>query len=228
MQRVLIFSLLCVVLPWTAQATEEPKPLPRFYDQIEVLDDLALVQPVAAGQSVRIAFGVGELEIEANDAAEIRTDLRVDCKELDDERCAKYAKRLKLEPSVKNGVVEVKLSGLRRSRLRKLSLEGRITVPRWAPLTVRMGVGEVTIRAGDKDLAVDMGIGVLAVRAPKDAVGHVAMGTRIGDVSLRGGGTRAEARRRMLVGATLEWAEGEGDASIDVGLRIGEVEVVLE
>lgn len=219
--------LLCAALPWIAAATERTGELPRFHDEIHVLGELPLIQPVERGQSVRIAFGIGELEIEATDDAEIRTDLRVDCKELDAERCRRYAERLRLEPRVVDDTVEVRLVGLRRSQRRKLGLEGRITVPRWAPLAVRVGIGDVEISAGDEDLAVSMGIGDLTIRVPRETVATVAMATRIGDASLRGA-VYVEGRRRMLIGAKLRWQDGEGSAAIDVGLRIGDAQVFLD
>lgn len=227
MQRILTLGLLCAILSSTAPATERTSELPQFYDRIQVTGDLPLIQPVDVGQSVRISFGIGELEIEANDAAEIRTELEVDCKQLDAERCRRYAERLKLEPRTKDGVVEVRLTGLRRSQRRKLGLDGRITVPRWAPLDVRVGIGDVTILAGEKDLAVNMGIGDLTIRAPRETVGSVVMGTRIGDASIHGD-VQAEGGRRMLVGSKLRWRDGEGEAAIDVGLRIGDAKVVFE
>ena len=117
--------------------------------------------------------------------------------------------------------------GLRRSQRRKLGLEGRITVPRWAPLAVRVCIGNVTIRPGSENLAVKMGIGNLTIRAALETVGAVSMRTRIGDASVRGHGRTAESKRRML-GSEFEWTGGEGAADIDAGLRIGNAQIVLE
>ena len=228
MRRILTLGLLCAALPWALAAKERAPELARFHDQIQVTGDMPLIQPVDYGQGVRIAFSIGELEIEATDAAEIRTDLKIDCKQLDAERCQRYARRLRLEPRVVGDQVEVRLVGLRRSLWRKLGVRGRISVPRWAPLEVRIGIGDVEIHAGDKDLAVSMKIGDLTIHAPRETVASVTMDTGIGDASIHGAGVAAEGRRRMLVGAKLRWTEGEGEADIDVGLRIGDAQVILE
>ena len=188
--RRLSALFLCAAVPWVAAATERAGELPRFHDEIHVLDEMPFIQPVEPGQSVRIAFGIGELEIVATDAGEIRTELEVDCKELTAERCRRYAERLRLEPRLVNDVVEVRLVGLRRGQRRKLGLEGRITVPRWAPLAVRVGIGDVDIRAGSKDLAVSMGIGDLTITRERSQDLHPR---RRG----RGGWPSADARRRQ-------------------------------
>ncbi|MCP3956700.1 MAG: hypothetical protein GY719_02490 [bacterium] len=228
MRRILTLGLLCAALPGLVSASDQAPDLARFHDEIQVFGEMPLIQPVDYGQGVHIAFGIGELEIEATDAAEIQTDVRVDCKQLDPERCQRYAQRLRLEPRTKDGVVQVRLVGLRRSQRRKLGIEGRITVPRWAPLRVDLGIGDVEIHAGDEDLAVRMKIGDLTVHAPREAVASVAVATRIGDASVHGGGVDADERRPMLIGARSRWDGGEGDAVIDVGLKIGDAQVVLE
>jgi len=92
---------------------------------------------------------------------------------------------------------------------------------------VRVGIGDVDIFAGDRNLAVRMGIGDLTVHVPEDRVHSVRAATGIGDASLRGALHR-EGKRRMLIGAKINWAEGQGPIDIALGLRIGDASVVLE
>ena len=228
MRRVLTLGLLCAFVPALAPAADQAPDLARFSEEIQVFGDMPLIQPVDRGQGVRITFGIGELEIEAADVAEIQTDVRVDCRKLEPERCEYYARKLRLEPRVKGDEVEVRLVGLRRSKRRKLGVEGHILVPRWAPLEVNVGIGDVDIHAGDEDLSVRMKIGDLTVHAPREAVSTVAVATRIGDASVSGVRYGADERRRMLIGARALWDGGEGDAVIDVGLKIGDAQVHLK
>lgn len=224
--RRLLWVVLAFAAPSAVLADSSPA-LPLFADSIQVIDELPFIVPVAAGRSVRVRFAVGELEIVADSASEIRTELRVRCRRLSEALCAKYRRRLRLEGSDRDGVVEVRLVGLPKWKLRKLELDGRVTVPRWAPLEVKVGVGDVEIYAGDRDLAVKMGIGELTVHVAEEKVASVRAATRIGDASLSGALSRA-GRRRMLVGASIDWHEGRGQIHIALGLNIGDASVVLE
>lgn len=201
--------------------------MPVFDDQVWVIGDEILVVPVDRGDSVSIRFPVGELDVEAAEIDEVRTELRIDCRKISEARCEKYRSKLRLEPSLRDGVVEVRLVGLPKWKLRRLQLDGRIEFPRWAPLAVRVGVGDVDIRSGDQDLTVRMGIGDLTVYAPQELVGSVVGRTGIGDASLRAE-TFLEGKRKKLVGAKFDWHEGQGEVDIAVGLKIGDARVVLE
>lgn len=217
-------ALLLLVPPLTAGEDT----LPRFGEEIFVFADAPFVTPVEEGQPVTIRFGVGEMEIEAGEASEVRADLVVRCDQrLDQALCEKYRSRLRLEPRRRGDGVEVRLVGLPRWKLRKLHLEGSIGVPRSSPLTVRFGIGDVDIRTAGQDLSVKMGIGDLTVHAPEAAVGGVEIATRIGDASLTEAGSTREGGRRMLLGSRLRWDGGKGPARVSVALRIGDAKVLL-
>ena len=205
--------------------------LPSFGEQIYVIGEIPFIEPVDPSEPVTIRFGIGELEldIESTDSNEIRADLDVECRaELSESLCKKYRSRLRLEPRRGKDGLEVRLVGLSKWKLKKLRLDGQVWVPRWSPLTVRVGFGDVDIRTDAEDVVIAMGIGNLTVRAPQESVGTVRMATRIGDASMsRLGGDLIEGKRRML-GARVNWVAGAGSAHITVGLKIGAAEVVLE
>jgi len=222
MPRILVL-VLTLLLP-AAVAAEAPTGVAQFSDVIEVMDSSI---SVAMGNTVRVRFAVGELDIVAADVDSVQTDLEIRCERLSEALCTKYRERLRLEAIDRDGVVEVRLVGLPKWKLRKLQLDAKVTVPDWAPLEVQVGVGDVDIYAGDRDLAVRMGIGDLTVHIPEERVRSVQAATRIGDASLRGALHRP-GKRRMLIGAKINWADGEGDIDIALGLRIGDASVVLE
>jgi hypothetical protein len=224
---LLLLALLVCSGPAGAQSDGD---LPVFSDSIQVIGEIPFIEPVDSGQPVFIRFGIGELEIESTSSNEIRADLRVECREkLSDALCEKYRNRLRLEPRETDEGIEVRLVGLPKYKMRKLRLDGQVQVPRWSPLSVKVGIGDVDIYSDAKDLMVEMGIGDLTVRVPSDSVGTVQMATRIGDASVSGpDGPSIHTRRRMLVGARVNWTDGEGDATISVGLKIGDARVVLE
>ncbi len=200
-----------------------------FGEEITVLGDAPFIHPIEMGRPVSIRFGIGEIDIEATDRSEVRADLDVRCRpKLSDSLCAKYRRRLRLEPIETDEGFEVRLVGLSKWKLRKLELDGRVEVPRWSPLAVRIGIGDVEIRSGAKDLSVTMGIGDLTIRAPESQVASVGVRTKIGDASVTVADDHMEGRRKALLGAKLYWFEGEGTARIEVGLKIGDAKVVLE
>lgn len=167
------------------------------------------MRAVAQGESVTIRFGIGELDIVAADVTEVHAELEVGCKNLSEDLCAKYSERLRIEAERGAEGIDVVLRGLSKWKLRKLELEGRVTVPRDSPLIAEIGIGDLT------------------VRVPERTVGSVAVATRIGDSSLSGAEHHSGGRRRLL-GARLSWAQGSGHARVDVGSRIGDAKVVLE
>ena len=99
-----------------------------------------------------------------------------------------------------------------------------VTVPCPEPKASEGGELSVTLVEADSDV---FGIGDLTIRLQRDRVGSVHAATRIGDASLRGV-TRVEGRRRMLIGARVDWVDGPGPVDIAVGLKIGNASVVLE
>lgn len=219
--------VVCLAATLAQAASADTTGLPEFTDSIQVVDDLPLSFPVEAGRRVTVRFGIGELDIVAADVDEIRAELEVGCRELSEDRCRSYRDRLRLEATRTEQGTEVALRGLSRWRLRKLDLDGTITVPRDSPIMAEIGVGDVEIRSGTEDVQVRMGIGDLTVRVPEASVRSVAIATRIGDASLSGG-ERTGGTRRKLLGARLDWSEGSGDARVEVGLRIGDAKVVLD
>jgi hypothetical protein len=221
--RLLTFLLLALFGVATVAASE-PDGRVVFSDAIEVVDSLV---PVPAGHAVRVRFPVGELEITAAEVDSVKTALEVRCDRLSPALCDKYSRRLRLAADVRDGVVEVRLVGLPKWKLRKLRLDGAVTVPSRAPLEVEVGIGDVDIRAGERDLAVRMGIGDLTVHAAPERVHSVRAATRIGDAAVRGA-RQAEGRRRLLLGAVLDWTGGGGGIDIALALRIGDASVVLE
>ncbi len=222
-----VLTLTVAATLCTAETAPETAPGLTFRDVVDVEASAPFLQPVERGQSVRVRFPVGSLRIEARDVFAVETTLDITCRKLSERLCERYRSRLRLEGEVRDGVVEVRLVGLPKWKLRKLQLEGEVIVPRWAPLEARIGIGDVDIVAPDRDLAVAMGIGDLTVHAPYELFGAVAAKTGIGDATVSGR-ARAHTRRKRLIGARVRWEEGVGESSIRVGLRIGDARVVLE
>ena len=209
-----------------ALTPDTPADLPEFSEEIFVVGDGPLVVPVSPGDAVKVTFGVGELDIRAADAHEVRAEVELSCRRVETKRCANYRKRLKVEPIVTETGLEIRMSGLRRQVLRRLEVTGRVRVPRDSPLAVKIGIGDADIEAGDADVAVRMGIGDLRISKPRDSARSVAVKTGIGDASVRIPGEGIHTRRMRLIGARANWS-GEGEGDVAARLRIGDAKVVL-
>ena len=194
-----LLAVLVAALP--AAAVAESFDGPVFREEIEVVDRAVGAWPVADGQRVAVSFRGGELTLAAHDAAEVTASLRVECPELDEERCARYRERARLAVRSEGEAVRVGLVGVPIWRMRRLRLHGTIGYPAEAPLELSMGAGAVTIEAGTADVDARLRVGELVVRAPLAAVGSVAMSTTIGDVSIEDGvsveGSTPAARRQL-------------------------------
>lgn len=227
MRLLVLAALLCLMLPAGLYAGDSTQP--TFYDAIAVTGEAPLLIPVEFGQAVLVDFHIGELEISAADTSQMRTELVVRCKDLSTERCDSYRKRLQLVAESADDRVAVRLTGLSARKMRKLDVDGRVVVPRWASLEVHMGIGDLDIEAsGDNDLLVSMRIGELTIHVPKEQVSSVELGAGIGNAWVRGEGVRIDGERRKLLGARALWESGTGEARIVAHLGIGEVGVVME
>lgn len=227
MRLAVLAALLCLNLPTGLLASDSSQP--TFHDAITVTGETPLLVPVDFGQAVLVNFSIGELHISSADTSQVRTELTVRCRDLSTERCDSYRERLQLVAETKGDQVAVRLAGLSVRKMRKLEVDGRIVVPRWAPLEVRMGIGELNIDvSGEANLDVGMRIGDLKIHVAEQQVSTVDLSVGIGDAGIRGQGVDVETKRRRLLGARARWESGTGDAHIAAHLGIGDVGVVLK
>ncbi|NHZ73137.1 MAG: hypothetical protein GWP16_01540 [Nitrospirae bacterium] len=181
------------------------------------------------GQAVVVNFSVGELEISAADVGQVSTELTVRCRKLSPERCDSYRQRLQLVAETTGDQVSIRLAGLSLRKMRQFEVDGRIVVPRWAPLEVHMGIGDLNIDvSGEADLDVGMRIGDLQIHVPEQQVSSVNLSVGIGDAGIRGGSVDVQTVRHKLLGARARWDAGDGDAHITARLRVGDVGVALD
>ena len=217
------------VLLMLAAAVDVPdEAMPTHEEELFVVGDGPLIAPVEPGQAVYVVFGVGELDVEAQPVREVRAVVEVRCPRHREVRCGRARKQLRVEPRQTEEGLEIRLTGVNKYLLRRLEIEAKIVVPYDSPLAVKAGIGDVEIRGGSERLTVRMGIGDLRVHAPAKDVKSVRVRTRIGDAGLRNDQGHRAGSRRTLVGAGLRWSGGDGTEAIDVRLRIGDAQVILE
>ncbi len=198
-----------------------------FSESIVVIGEPVYLVPIPEGKAFEVAFKVGELDIEARPVFDARLEIHATCKEVSEEYCQKRVARIRLQQTDLDDRVKVELKGMSRREMKKLGVEATIIVPERAPLIVKMGIGALTIDAGPQDLDIGMSIGAIEVSAPSDSFASVGLSTRIGDASLRTEDRYLSAKRKMLIGAKLDWANGPGDSRMAIKLGIGDASVRL-
>ena len=180
--------------------------------------------PFRAGQAIEIDFPIGQLRIEAGNELEVAVELEARCRWRSN--CGLEKVEIDHRSSDRTLRIDVRADGLGSKTQQEMKAVMR--VPPGASLDVEMSIGELEIRDLEGDLEAELGIGEVRVYASAARVRAVYLDAGIGEAALRGAEPRARSARSMLVGGEVEWAEGEGDATLDVEVGIGEVRVDLD
>jgi len=178
------------------------------------------------GQTVRLDFPVGELEIEASSGDKVEVELRAECR-WDNSRCYAALEDVRIVSRSSDRRLSIEIEGDKNWGRGKLELEGTIRVPRQAELDVEFGIGELEIDDFEGDVRVDMGIGDVTVRADASKVRSVDIDAGIGEATLSGVRENVRGRRSLLIGAEVSWDDGSGGSRIVVDLGIGDAKVRL-
>lgn len=178
-------------------------------------------------QEVRIDFPHGELEIESGEPGRVEVRLLADC-ERGGDRCRDRLERLAVESRSTQDALEIRIEGVPRHSSKGLRLRLRIRVPAEQRVDVDMGAGELRVTDLGRDLRVHLGAGEIEIRLPESAVGVVDLEAGVGETSLRVRGREVDGERRHLVGGSLHWDEGPGEAHVEAEVGAGEVQVRLD
>ena len=181
----------------------------------------------AAGQTVRIEIPVAELEIEATERDDVAVELRVRCRWQLNE-CDAAMDRLELDSRTSSRRLTLELIGHSSWKSSILQVDGLIQVPATSPLEVKMGVADLEITGQRQDLRVDIGVGKVRARLPKESVGEAFIDVGIGQVRVLGSDGQPDERRSFLVGTDVHWDDGPGKSELDIEVGVGEVTVRLD
>lgn len=183
--------------------------------------------PLAGAGAVRLDLPVGEIHVVAAPGAEVKVDLRVDCDHWSIS-CEDRAARVELVAERSPDKLEVRVEGFPKFNQRGMHVTGTITVPADRPLSIDMGVGELSVEGVGGDLRVDLGVGEVRLRLPESSVARVRLEAGVGETSLRVSGSRVEGDRSLLIGSRLAWSGGRGASKVSVDLGVGEVDARLD
>lgn len=193
-------------------------------DMIEVVAPRAIEIPLGDSVGLELRVAAGEVTLLGDDADTVRATLSIRCP-AGSQRCAKWAADARLHARQDREQVVVTLDAPARFNS-EVRLELR--VPRHNPVKIDMGYGELRAADLEHDLEVDMKAGEVNITMPAQAVGQVQLAARFGDATLHLDGRSVEAQRPWMVGARVDWYEGQGSHDVDVRLRFGDVQVALQ
>jgi hypothetical protein len=182
---------------------------------------------VRPGQEIRLDLRWGELEIQPTDGNAVEIVFEVECRGGGD-RCRRRLAELDVAGETRRDRLEIEVTGLSRWENAKAQLRMVARVPRQHSLFVDMGAGEVVVEGFGADLEIDLGAGEIRVRMPEDRVSSVDLSAGVGDTTLRRGDGKVVSNRSHLVGSTVRWDDGSGDAHVEVHVGAGEVDVRLD
>ncbi|MDH3744664.1 MAG: hypothetical protein OES47_06130 [Acidobacteriota bacterium] len=213
LHKITAISLVAVLIALPATADEER--------------EIAGSYEVESLEGVHLDFAVAELRIEGSDGNRIEVELVADCRMLASD-CEETLDALFLDDRRHGKSFYLELDGFPRWGKGKIDLEGTIRVPRGLDVDVELGVGELDIEGLSKDLHVELGVGEVNLWLTKSALRSVDLDAGVGEVELHGTDADQRARRSMLVGAEIHWAEGPGKSRVFVEVGVGEVTAWLD
>ena len=93
------------------------------------------------------------------------------------------------------------------------------------PVTVKDGVGDVMAATQGSHVVVDVGVGDVTIRADRGQFGHITASAGVGDASLTAPGQTVSGTG--MVGKHLTWT-GPGHGTMRLKTGVGDVEITLE
>ena len=175
---------------------------------------------------VLIDLRYGDVHIESGSPGRVEAELRIRCKH-GSERCAEHLEEIDLDADSSGERLRLQVARLPRFSNHGTEIELHVLVPPGSAVDADVGAGRIEVLDVDHDLKVELGAGEIRVRMPEEAVRSVEARAGVGEASLSRDGTIV-AERRHLVGGSVEWESGSGEAHVELRVGAGEVAVRLE
>jgi len=181
---------------------------------------------VPAAATLQLTLPPGDSVIEAGDDSELKADMEIRCASATD-ACAKRAAEVQWIVASSDSKLELSFSPDSMFEFRDSETTTHVWVPADRPVTVSMSAGDLQIRRVSGCLDVDLSAGDVSIEVPAASVHTAHLDANVGDASLATPGNSIEGRRRLLVGAEVNWQEGEGSCALSVDLGAGDIEAKL-
>jgi hypothetical protein len=213
MRRIAASLVLATLLAVPAFADDFLEAEPKTFD-------------LEGAKRIRIEFPVGKFTLEGDDGHTVRVQVRVDCRNSDDEDCRDEARRIRVDHGVSSGRFRLDFSGVHKDWSgHHVTVIGHVLVPRTLAAELNMGVGKADVIGMRGDLDLEMGVGEMSVRAQQADYRDAEAESGVGDAVIE---TReGHVRERGFIGHSARWTEGRGASFIRAHVGVGQASVEL-
>ncbi len=211
--RQLLLALLVLLLPALPAAAGGP------------VRTLAERYPVAGVGQVELEFPVGEVVVTAHDGRELVVAVALECEKSKSRSCHEAAREVRLVGQVSGRRLRIELADWPRAGGRGLQANARVQMPRALPLSLDLGVGELSVTGMEGDLEVNLGVGEVTVTMAESAVALVDLDVGVGEAGLSTPRGRHEGKGWLA--KELHWRKGPGNAEVKIDCGVGEIRVAL-
>ncbi|MFT4861213.1 MAG: hypothetical protein ACI95C_000414 [Pseudohongiellaceae bacterium] len=168
-------------------------------------------------ERLRLELTVGELAIEVwdEDTVEIDIELHAERSWLSWRR--RNVEDIELDVEANGGELYVGITE------RKIEQHWSLKVPATLAMEIEMDVGEVTVKALQNSLALELGVGSITIDTDEVDFDKIEASVGVGDATLRGFGSNADNERSFV--SAQAYYEGDGEHHIAIELGVGEVSI---
>lgn len=190
-----------------------------------------LVQPIQKleikpSATMEVFVPVGDVLVLGVKDGDFRATAEIYCAQ-GDSKCARKASEVEFATTIVNDRTIIQIEPKRALKYRKTSPRFSFYVPKVENLSVFMGPGDLTVDGVQACLEVDMDAGDLDIKQSAQAVGRVFLDANFGDVSLVTPTGAIDGKRKLLVGAEVDWKEGSGKCLLRADLQAGDIRAEL-
>ncbi len=176
--------------------------------------------------AIRLSIPTGEVIVRGVPGNQLIAHVEFRCQE-NDRGCARRVSEAGFETGADTTAIVVALKPRSMMSWRDVQTRVTVEVPHDRALFVDMGAGDLDILDMHNCVSLDMYAGEASLQLDRAVVGSVALDVGTGDTSLKIGDHRIDGRRALLVGAELEWHDGDGWCQVYGDLQFGELSVHL-
>ncbi|QSX36260.1 hypothetical protein [Shewanella sedimentimangrovi] len=171
------------------------------------------------GETLVFDVGVGEAELLASDDNEIRIEVQIEAASGNWLSFWKHVDLEDRELTVKQKGNRLLLSVNDQDDIKQ---HWRVYLPKQAPVSLEVGVGQVEITGLVADLDVEVGVGQVSIEHGH-AYRRIELHSGVGEVNYSRQGRQQQVERNLVSQNFETLLDGEGDLKVNVG--VGEVDV---